>query len=132
MTIHCSEKINVILAEKLGTSTSKIIQGVSTSKFIPRVSASNGDDNGGKFVGCAFVGSIFVGSAFIRGVFLLQAHSLVVQSFEAMSLGFFPTPIKQQSTKNQTSRAFQENSPIVQMTTCASFFDHAKLTPTVH
>ena len=64
--IHLFEKINVFLAEKLGTSTSKIILGVSTSKFIPRVSASNGDNNGGKFVGGAFIGGMLVGGAFVQ------------------------------------------------------------------
>jgi len=63
--IHRLEKINVIFAEKLSTSTSKIIQGVSASKFIPSVSTSNGDNNGGKFVGGAFVGSMFAGGAFV-------------------------------------------------------------------
>ena len=58
--IHRSEMINEILAEKLGTHTSKIIQGVSTSKFIPGVSASNGYNNGGKFAGGVFVGSMFI------------------------------------------------------------------------
>jgi len=85
--IHRLEKINVILAEKLGTRTSKIIQGVSTSKSIPRVIASNGDNNGSKFVGGASVGSMFIGGAFIRGVLMLEAHSLVVPSLESMSVG---------------------------------------------
>ena len=63
--IHRSEKINVILAEKLGRHTSKIIQGVRASKFIPGVSASNGANYGGKFAGGAFVGGMFVGGAFV-------------------------------------------------------------------
>ncbi len=75
MKIHRSEKINVILAEKMGTSTSKIIPGVSARKFIPGVKASNGDNNGGKFVGGAFVSGMCVGGAFVRSMFMLEAHS---------------------------------------------------------
>ena len=68
MKIHCLEKINVILAEKMGTSTSKIIQGVSASKLIPGVSA---------------IAMVITMVASLLVVCSLVTCSLEVRSFEA-------------------------------------------------